>query len=43
MVKRYLARVHSQSGRVFDVFSTGLPGWLLFCVLGGTDAQVNNG
>src|SRR5258708_37146055 len=37
MVKRWLARIHTQSGRAFDVFSTGLSGWLLFCALSGTD------
>ena len=43
MVKRWLARVHTQSGRVFDVFSTGLSGWLLFCALSGTDPSGNGG
>jgi hypothetical protein len=43
MVKRYLARLHSRSGRVFDVFSTGLPGWLLFCAIRGADTWGNGG
>ena len=43
MVKRYLARVRPRSGYVFDVFSTGRPGWLLFCPIAGTDAQGNGG
>lgn len=43
MIKRYLARIRSRRGRVFEVFSTGLPGWLLFCVISGADVQGNRG
>ena len=43
MVKRYLARVWPANGYVFDVFSTGSPGWLLFCPIAGTDRSGNGG
>ncbi len=43
MVKRHLARLHSQDGRAFEVFSTEIPGWLLFCAISGTDTQGNGG
>jgi hypothetical protein len=43
MMKHYLTRIHSPSGRVFDIFSTGLAGWLLLCVISGVDAQGNGG
>lgn len=43
MVKRYLARVRSPRGRLFEVFSTGLPGWLLFCLIDGADVHGNGG
>ena len=43
MVKRYLARIRPASGYVFDVFSTGRPGWLLFCPIAGSDRFGNGG
>lgn len=43
MVKRYLARIWPASGYVFDVFSTGCPGWLLFCSVAGVDQSGSGG
>jgi hypothetical protein len=43
MVKRFLTRLRPRNGYAFDVFSTGLPGWLLFCPIGGTDGRGNGG
>lgn len=43
MVKRYLARIRPANGYVFDVFSTGCTGWLLFCPIAGTNRYGNGG
>lgn len=43
MVKRYLVRLNPPSGYLFDVFSTGSHGWLLFCPIAGADRHGNGG
>jgi len=43
MVKRYLVRLNPGNGCRFDVFSTGSPGWLLFCPIAGADRYGNGG
>jgi hypothetical protein len=43
MVKRYLVRLNPENGYLFDVFSTGSPGWLLFCPIAGADRYGSGG